>query len=366
MTPQATDPIDGAALERYLAGASPAHERAMVETWLAAEPRRRQWAELLRARLDGGARQGDVDPAREWARFSARMQGIPETERTQRRPSSRLEKRAPSVLTRFLAVAAIVVAAGSVFTYLGHRRASPLSSHITSHTYASGNQTAIVRLTDGSTITLAPRTHLVMSEDRSTQARTATLVGDAHFDIESHSRASFAVRTGLVTTRVLGTTFDVSYDDEKHVGRVAVTTGRVATVRGEQHVTLSPKMIGRFNDSTLVAVTGDGEDATAYTDWEHRRLVFRNAPLPIVLPLLERWYGYSFRVTDSTIAKQHITAELTVGDSVEMLRAVRYILGVQMEFSGTVVTLRPSTARRDPPRRLSSPLSSPSTVEVGR
>ena len=89
-------------------------------------------------------------------------------------------------------------------------------------------QRAIVRLADGSRVTLAPQTTLTVASGFGADTRTVSLRGEAYFDVASGSRAPFIVNAGHVRARVLGTAFDVrSYTDEHDV-RLAVVSGRIS------------------------------------------------------------------------------------------------------------------------------------------
>ena len=59
-------------------------------------------------------------------------------------------------------------------------------------------------------MTLAPRTTVRMLAF-GPQGRTVALDGEAFFDVPHANRAPFIVQTGRVSTRVMGTAFDVHH-----------------------------------------------------------------------------------------------------------------------------------------------------------
>jgi ferric-dicitrate binding protein FerR (iron transport regulator) len=205
-------------------------------------------------------------------------------------------------------------------------------------TYTTGaGQIALVELADGSHIIIAPRTTVVIDTVNQTHARVVTLRGEAHFEVANSARTPFVVRTGSAATRVLGTTFDVRWYPGDATGRVTVSTGKVVIGTRTNTLTLIGGMTGTLNDSA-VNTTYD-VDTKIYIDWKHRSLVFRDVPVLELLATLHRWYGYEFRLADSTLAEQHVTAELSIGETTEMLNAMKHILEVSMEISDSVVTL---------------------------
>jgi ferric-dicitrate binding protein FerR (iron transport regulator) len=219
-------------------------------------------------------------------------------------------------------------------------------------------QQADIVLADGSHVRLAPVSTLTVPTDpvdSRAADRVVTLSGEAMFDVAPSSRTAFVVRAGAVSTRVLGTTFDISaYTTDPHV-RVAVVSGKVVVgVRGTSTVVTAGTM-ARVADSTIV--TTDVADMTAYTAWMDGTLVFRKAPVSSLLQTLGQWYGLRFAVSDSSITAGHITVTFDHKTQSEMLRVLADLLHVSMTFApdaqgATVVTLHPQripfkTSRRD-------------------
>lgn len=399
--------LDVALLDRYLAGVCTSTEAEAVDAWLRglpeagdlvttlqglhADPAFRNDADeveavaALRARLEArlGLGEGTLHPA------STASTAFSDTEPRHLADRLALMRRRTASTTRgsggaaagptvmglaiptaagqvlrrlLLGLATVLVLAGvGVATF--HR---PHVARVSTRHYATqSGQQATVQLPNGSRILLAPRTQITVASNLETDATTVTLVGEAQFDIAPHPHAPFVVRTGDVVTRVLGTVFTVRRYADDVEGRVAVTSGKVSVQAGRQSMTLTAGMIGRY---TAVAVTSTA-DSTIDTDWTHGRLVFRNAPVSTVLSTLSRWYGYQFRLTDTTLARQHVTTSFDFGSSAEMLQGLRWLLHVDMTFEDSVVTLRsarrvsvPQDLKRDD--RLGLP--SPSIMEVGR
>jgi len=174
------------------------------------------------------------------------------------------------------------------------------------------------------------------------------------------------VRTAGVLTRVLGTTFDIRRYPGDADGRVIVWSGKVATGARNASMTLTAGMAGRFTDSTVIGAAAN--DSTTFTDWARGRLVFKNAPVPVVLATLHEWYGYEFRLSDPAMAEQYVSAEFTAGDTHEMLNIVAHMLGVNVTLRDSVLLLQPARSALSPKhpmeRRRDNFLSTP--TEVGR
>jgi len=227
-------------------------------------------------------------------------------------------------------------------------------------------QRATVTLTDGSRVTLAPQSRLMVGDDFNGAARAVMLDGEAYFQVRPGTRAPFTVQTGRVTTRVLGTEFDVRHYASDSAVRVAVVSGKVAAGGGRTPVTLTAGTVGVVTDTTATStVVGN---ITQYAEWTSGHLVFDNVRAQAMLATVGRWYGYEFRLTDSARAARRITADFNVASREETFRAIEALLNVTMQFDGTTVILRTRTDRRTGPEPLSrrdkAPLSH--SNEVGK
>lgn len=359
------DPISAELLGRYLAGTATPDERAQVEQWRGATPLRAEVLGALSTRpLESRASAAESvhasaeDIEQRWQRIRGRISpaATPPEQWTRRHPATRLGEQTPGrasgrhvvpsaassrAVRRYvtaLVVPAILVLAG-VIAYVMPRAAT---SPVQGRTYATHvGQQARVTLADGSRIVLAPQSTLTVAEDFNTNVRSVLLDGEAYFQVRSGLHAPFIVRTGDVSTRVLGTEFDVRRYATDAVARVAVMSGKVASGGRQASVTLTAGTVGLITDSTATSLVTD--HAGQYGDWQSGRLVFDNEPVSDVLAALGRWYGYAFRLADSSSASQRITAEFNVRSREKTLKAIAVLLNVTMQFDGTTVTLRPRT-----------------------
>jgi len=229
-------------------------------------------------------------------------------------------------------------------------------------------QHADISLADGTRVRLAPRSQLRVPSDFGRGTRTIMLVGEAYFDVTHTTSSPFIVRTGRVTTRVLGTTFDVrSYPEDARV-RVAVVSGKVVSQGRQTLLTLMAGTVGDITDS--VATSTAVNDMESYVGWTADRLIFRETPIPEMLQTLSRWYGVEFRLTDSTLLSRHITVTLDHKNQTDVVAVLESLLNVTTTFEPTssanpIITLHPRRVTHDQKRReRRDVLSTP--MEVGR
>jgi ferric-dicitrate binding protein FerR (iron transport regulator) len=227
-----------------------------------------------------------------------------------------------------------------------------------------------VTLPDGSHVILAPQTSLVLDEKFLHGSRAVTLRGEAYFTVNANQSAPFIVHSGHVSTRVLGTTFDIKHYDEDRDVHVCVTAGKVLVSPVVPAASrLSPVVLfagraAQISDSTAVVTMIDGTNVS--TAWTDGRLVFAGASVAEVLATVGRWYGYQFRISDTGLAQQHITATLEPSSAKDMLSVLRLALDVTMTFDGNVVTLYPNTTSAEPRRRRDLNAVPQPRTEVGR
>jgi ferric-dicitrate binding protein FerR (iron transport regulator) len=222
--------------------------------------------------------------------------------------------------------------------------AGPRAHHApSSRMYATAiGQRATLRLDDGSRVTLAPQSRLVVA--LGANARELTLEGEAYFDVGALAHAPFVVRTGSVTTRVLGTAFTVRRYLGDHETQIAVINGRILAKNGNAHVIVDAGSIGTITDST--ATTASIPDVQRYTEWTRGRIVFHQMPVPTLLATLGRWYGVQFRLADSAVVHRRVTGDFRSDELAETLAGLKDILDVTLTFDGQIVTLRGRAARK--------------------
>jgi transmembrane sensor len=206
------------------------------------------------------------------------------------------------------------------------------------HQTQRARQSSII-LRDGTRVVLAPDSKLTVSGEFGRSNRLVMLSGEAYFTVVSSSHAPFVVRTGTVSTRVLGTIFDIRHYPADTDVQLSVASGRVVSAGRRSSVTVSAGQMARVTDST--AVTASADAAGVRTNWTRGELVFDELPVSTVLATVGRWYGYRFKLSDSTLAAQHISVTIRTNDARDMMLMLKDVLDVTMTFDDSVITLLP-------------------------
>lgn len=204
----------------------------------------------------------------------------------------------------------LIVLAGGVWMQL--QRKTTLAGVQKQPTYievATGyQQLRKVRLPDSSVVWLNSATHLSFDSDFINH-REVRLSGEAFFEVRTDARHPFVVKAGGVSTRVLGTSFNVSAYPEGGEMRVSLKTGKVAVDYG----TNSRQMLAP--GQLLVCEKGSGAERVIKQEplemdvWTGGRLVFYETPMKEALAQIEARYGIHI-VYDRPIKDGNITARV--------------------------------------------------------
>ncbi|MHA4809908.1 FecR family protein [Flavitalea flava] len=100
------------------------------------------------------------------------------------------------------------------------------------------NKKQIIHLPDGSTVILNADSKLDYPAVFTGKTREVYLSGEAFFDIVHSPRKPFLVHTGKVTTKVLGTAFDIKAYPADEAIEVTVTQGRVQVLKEDTELGL--------------------------------------------------------------------------------------------------------------------------------
>ena len=309
---------DASDLLRFLEGDCSPDEAAVIQQWIAADPRRGALLDDLRAtwRLtDDTTRRWDVAEA--WDHL--------------RRARHRISWWTRFRPMRIAAAITLLVAGAAVWQ---HR---PLAAPFREYATAPG-QWSQLSFPDGSRVLLGVATRLRVPRDYGVRERTVDLEGEAYFIVRHDLRRPFRVRTERGTTEDVGTEFDVrAYPQERL--QVVVAAGRVA-LRGRDSVpvTLRPRERAVI-DARGVATRTTGVRLESYLAWTRGMLLFDDAPLRAVLAQLERWYDLDIQTDDADLDEDRITISFTTETADEALTALSKVLNVRFTRAGRQVRL---------------------------
>lgn len=184
-------------------------------------------------------------------------------------------------------------------SYAGIKKAS-------SHPLPKGVKRIV--LADGSTVILNKDSHLDYPETFGSNTREVYLRGEAYFDIQHDEKKPFLVHTGKLTTRVLGTAFNIKAKVNENDVEVTVSRGKVAV--SDQQKTLAvllpdQKISYHVNSSTAEKSSSNAKIATL---WKEEDLVLNDIAMDQAINLLEERYGAEINLASDQISHCKFTA----------------------------------------------------------
>ncbi|OLE65264.1 MAG: hypothetical protein AUG74_12500, partial [Bacteroidetes bacterium 13_1_20CM_4_60_6] len=315
-------------LDRYLTGEASSTDVQAVREWLAQDSDHGRLLDdlrLIRRAAAGRAPKSSTDGA--WAKAVDAL-GVA--------PQPRVSRR---LLAGALAAAAVVVALIGGSGLL--RRAPRWSEYAT-----TAAQRMVVRLQDGTQVTIAPLSRVRYRGDYGTR-RELYLDGEAYFQVAHDARRPLRVHTAQSVTEDLGTAFVVRAYADQVATEVVVAEGRVALSRADTTaasrapaLVLEARDLGRLDPSGVAAVRR-GVDIGRYLAWTRGVLAFDGTPLGDVVLTLGRWYNVEIRLADSALAARRLTATFQ-NESIDLvLQRIALTVGLRVERAdGPVILLR--------------------------
>lgn len=319
-------------LDRHLAGESNQSESALVTgSFHGADPK-----QALRDALHAADQPERWDSARAWQSLHRSMHApAPLHHRS----------RWQTTTVRIAATILLLVGGATIVRRTVGRNVVDAPSVATLQATTGLGERRDVTLSDGTRVTLAPRSSITYPARFAGSSRDVTLNGHAFFAVAQDSARPFSVKVRGATVRVLGTEFDVREDSAAGEVRVVVQSGRVqlqASPRSAGRV-LTARQVGR-----LVAGTGAVQvDSNAALDvllgWREGRLAFERRALRDVVRELTLWYDVEFQV-DPALARRTVSADLRVGEGSSLdrvLEALTLPLDARFTRTGRIVSVVP-------------------------
>ena len=324
-------------IDAYLAGTATAEQREVVHRWLTAQPERRIVLDALRAGSQPDAVAWDVDAA--WARVAA------DIGRHTVAPVIPFHQRARRYDRVWRIAAAMLVALGLGALWRGsvQWRAPSHEAPMAMREVASGpGQRIVIDLRDGSHVTLNAGSRL-RYDASSSGPREVTLDGEAYFEVRHDPNRPFRVHAHGGIAEDVGTRFVVRAYAEQDRVEVAVAEGAVRVLRtahSSDAALVSAGMLGIIPESGQLRVSTLGT-REGYFAWTRGVLALDGQPLRDAIPALERWYGVTIQIADTTLASTRVFGTFEHETRQQAMAAIALALDATYRETGRSVTLTP-------------------------
>jgi ferric-dicitrate binding protein FerR (iron transport regulator) len=170
---------------------------------------------------------------------------------------------------------------------------------------------SIVELADGTRIWLNSGSCLTYREDPKGRQRLAELTGEAFFEVTHNEKSPFLIKTGKLTIKDLGTTFNVkAYPSDKLI--------ETSLVEGKAEI------INNSGNSLFVLKPGDNAIYTSASEkieikpiannvlsaWREGKFVIRDQRLEDIFKEVSRWYDVEFQFENEKFKDYRYTGNI--------------------------------------------------------
>jgi transmembrane sensor len=196
-------------------------------------------------------------------------------------------------------------------------------------------------LSDGSIIWLKGNSKLNYPIRFKGDLRKVDLVGEALFEIAKDAHRPFIIYCGTLTTRVLGTSFNIKHSSQKT--EVNVLTGRVfLSSKSTGTITLHPHQKAIYSElkKTLVKEAQPDVEVAGLTKGTEYNMFFNDARVEDVLQRIEKKFEVAITVKNPKLKSSMITADFTDQSLVNTLNMMSEALNIAFEIDGQAILLK--------------------------
>jgi ferric-dicitrate binding protein FerR (iron transport regulator) len=309
-------------IEKYLSGTATKAEEGLVDDFFSALERRE-----TREIRDAASEEMWDSIAESIDAFSNAKMAAESTKR--QRDFSRTTK---------ICVAAVIIIMlifAGTRTYL-KREIEPPSAVSWVSAKSEKGQKSLITLSDGTKIYLNAGSSISYPETFENNRREINLSGEAFFEVAEDKKRPLMVRTGNVTTEVLGTSFNVEAFSGSDI-KITVVTGKVQVQanRGQlpadvDRLVLQPNEQAVYDErSVLERKAVNVESAIA---WKTNTLVFDGQTIEQVAATLERWYNVTITFQNDNIKLCRINGQYRDMELQSVLKSIQYMYQIKFQY----------------------------------
>lgn len=331
-----SDHIPWALIAKYLAGECSQDEKLAMEWWLEDIDNEILFQQIETAwqkQLNFDCRE-EFNPEEGIDKLNAR---IFETEESGK--DTLAEKKQYNRVFPLLIAASVLFLIGFAYLFLGRQMVGLQIQPIVSIQKVSGNdQILTFLLPDGSKVWLNKNSRLIFPAQFNKIERTVFLEGEAFFEVIPDAGSPFVVRSNKVSTKVLGTSFNVKAYKTDEISSVTVATGKVEVSKeiARGNPTRITQLMPR---QELVINTEKGEtfidivSASSIGTWRKNLLVFQNNTYAEVISRLEDSFDVEIRLANKEFGQCRLMASFNENASLD---DVLKLLSISNQFSYSI------------------------------
>jgi len=227
-------------------------------------------------------------------------------------------RRRSSGWMKFSAAAVLLLVSGLTYLYLRDRTTPIENATVHQLQPVEGVLNNFILLSDGSTAFLSAGSKLeVVSNFEQNTVREVVLTGEAYFDVKHNPNKPFIVRTGQLTTKVLGTSFNIKALPNEESIIVTVISGKVQVNKNKEVLTvLLPEEQLVYNVAHKnQAVNKVNVEETVL--WKMDDLYCDDITVEQASALISKRYNIEVEVNDKQLKEKRFTTTFVKEESLE-------------------------------------------------
>ncbi|MET6998034.1 FecR family protein [Chitinophaga defluvii] len=333
-------------LMRFFNGECTREEVVAVENWLATAEE--EWSVMDRLLEDAwqepaSATLGDADSHRILEEMKSKLV-VPRQKRVTPMRGRILKAMAAA------ASIAVMIAIGAGWWYLKKQPVGKATQQLAATWQTIKNETGNTRklvMPDGTAIWLTPYSTLSYNIPYGTISRKVQLEGEAYFEVAPDEQHPFTVYTGNITTRVLGTTFNIEAYAAEPAIRVSLTSGKVMvsntdSLQQQQSQVLEPgHMLACYRGTRKMELMQLAVKDNSV--WTKGYLVFNDIPLEQAILRVARRYGWTvgYAGNKNQLPEKKVTAIFRHETGLQIIQNLLFVHGYHCSLNGSNLLITP-------------------------
>lgn len=196
-------------------------------------------------------------------------------------------------------------------------------------------QKSKIYLPDGSVVWLNADSKISFPEKFDDEKREIHLTGEAFFNVIKNPDQPFIVKSGKLSTTVLGTAFNVRIFEDEPFMSVALESGKVKVMIEDNDATpvlfLEPGESIKYSKKEGI-VLKEKFDREQLLSWKDGIIVFKDADMEEIFNSLAKWYGVEFTIKNKIEEEWTYTGSFDNETLENVLRSISYT----QEFTYTI------------------------------
>lgn len=314
--------IDWTLLKHKIEGTLSKDEEKKLSIWLGKSPENLSILNELQKRWANSNKQKyDNDYA--FKKLKHKLDKLPSTKTVELKVRSWL---------KIAASIAFLITSATILYFYSTQSVNPSNIQYAS-SYTKPNERTTVILSDGTIVHLNSRSELKYPEIFRKNKREVELLGEAYFEVTKDAERPFIIKTGEITTTVLGTSFNVRSMPDQDI-EVTVTSGKVNIKKGNKksksiNLVRGQQATYERNNSTL---NMKSVDVQSYTAWLNRTLNFDRISFEDAIEQIKRVYNIEIKIENNASNDCLIRGQYQNEELEDILQGLQLIIDFEYHF----------------------------------